>query len=58
MKTIPYTTKWQLVRDGELYTTLYDRMYEAKEAGEMLVKCGWIKEFDIVPNKARWITCR
>ena len=49
------TVKFQLVRDGELYSTLYDRFYDARLAGEQLVDCGWIKIFSIIPIKAIWL---
>jgi len=49
------TVKFQLVRDGELYNMLYDKHYEATEAGQMLVYCGWIKAFSVVPVKTIWL---
>ncbi len=51
------TMKYQLVRDSELYTTLYDRVLDAIKTGIELKECGWIKEFSVVPIKAIWIKC-
>ena len=49
------TVKYQLIRDGELYGTVYDRKMDAWQAGQGLIAAGWIKEFKIIPNKAIWI---
>jgi hypothetical protein len=49
------SVKFQLIRDGELYNTVYDKKYEAENVGDMLIKCGWIKEYQVVPNNAIWL---
>jgi len=49
------TVQFQLVRDGELYQTVYDRHYEAYTIGQMLIDCGWIKVFYVQPIKAIWL---
>ena len=49
------TVKYQLIRDGELYSTVYDRKMDAWQAGQGLVASGWIKGYQIIPNKAIWL---
>ena len=48
------TTKYQLIRDGELYDTLYDRAIDAIQAGEALLMSGWISTYKLQPKKALW----
>ncbi len=55
MKKMRAIIKWQLIRDGELYSTVYDTLYDAIAAGEMLRNCGWITEYRSVPIKAVWL---
>jgi hypothetical protein len=55
MKTLKRTTKFQLVRDGELVNTVYDLAREARDIGEQLIVCGWIKTYQVIPIKAVWL---
>jgi len=49
------TVKYQLIRDGELYNTVYNHSFEAAEAGQLLIECGWIKSYDIKPIQVIWL---
>ena len=47
--------KYQLIRDKEIYPTVYDTITEAMTIGELLQKCGWIAECRVIPIKAIWL---
>jgi hypothetical protein len=51
------TTKYQLVRNGELYNTVYDTLSEAEQVGRNLMECGFIQDFYVKPCKAIWVNC-
>jgi hypothetical protein len=51
-------TKYQLKRDGILYEKVYNRKWEAKLAGDILLDAGWIKEYEIVPIIANWLVVK
>ena len=55
MKPWKATTKYQLIRDGDRYDTVYDHKYEAENIGGELVSCGFIHAFIVVPVKAVWL---
>ena len=55
MKKLKQSTKFQLVRDGELYKKVYNHLYEAREEGQQLVGCGFISKFRAIPAKAVWL---
>lgn len=55
MNSMKVTTKYQLIRDGELYNTVYDKKYEAEAIGRELVDCKLISHFEVKPIKAAWL---
>jgi hypothetical protein len=50
------TIKWQLIRDGELYNTVYDSLYDAIKIGYELKQTGFIRDYHAVAVKAIWLS--
>lgn len=49
------TIKYQLKRDGHQFGMIYDKLKEAKTAGDELVNMRWISKYEIIPIKAVWL---
>jgi hypothetical protein len=58
MKALKKTVKYQIERDGETIGGVFDRKYDAENTGKILINCGFIKEYRVVPIKASWLTVK
>ena len=58
MKALKLSTKYQLVRDGELSNAVYNTHREACQNGDYLIDAGFIHAYEVKPVNATWLTAK